>query len=235
MSVLRTVQKLNKRARQRVVFITLCVALTASSGELALGGTFTAFGPEAFERSTGAPVTETRTVTILDPNTHYFIKIHNGSLEDGEFEKVSSSVIALNEVQVLGPEEFNQTVSSIEKPVSLSSSNELTVEVRGKPGGIIVIEIVGIDNENSLAARMSVRAEHVARLNALRDAGRLIIAGPNPAIDSDDPGDAGFTGSIIIAEFDSLQTAQTWADADPYIEVGAYASVSVKPFRKVLP
>jgi hypothetical protein len=99
----------------------------------------------------------------------------------------------------------------------------------------MLYSIVGIDNDDSLAARMSVRAEHVARLNALRDAGRLIIAGPNPAIDSDDPGDAGFSGSIIIAEFDSLQTAQGWADADPYIEAGAYASVSVKPFRKVLP
>jgi len=99
----------------------------------------------------------------------------------------------------------------------------------------MLYSIVGIDNENSLSARMSVRAEHVARLNALRDAGRLIIAGPNPAIDSDDPGDAGFTGSIIVAEFDSLQAAKNWADADPYIESGAYASVSVKPFKKALP
>ena len=95
--------------------------------------------------------------------------------------------------------------------------------------------IVGIDNENSLAARTAVRAEHVARLNALRDEGRLIVAGPNPAIDSDDPGESGFTGSIIIAEFDSLQAAQAWADEDPYIKSGAYASVSVKPFKKVLP
>ena len=99
----------------------------------------------------------------------------------------------------------------------------------------MLYSIVGIDNEDSLDARMSVRPAHVARLNELRDAGRLIIAGPNPAIDSDDPGDAGFTGSIIIAEFDSLQAAQTWADADPYVESGAYASVSVKPFKKVLP
>ena len=95
--------------------------------------------------------------------------------------------------------------------------------------------IVGIDNANSLEARMAVRSEHVARLNLLRDEGRLVIAGPNPAIDSDDPGDAGFTGSIIIAEFDSLQAAQAWADDDPYIKSGAYASVSVKPFKKVLP
>jgi uncharacterized protein YciI len=99
----------------------------------------------------------------------------------------------------------------------------------------MLYSIVGIDNENSLAARISVRTEHVARLNELRDAGRLIIAGPNPAIDSDDPGEAGFSGSIIIAEFDSLQAAQAWADVDPYIESGAYASVSVKPFKRVLP
>ena len=99
----------------------------------------------------------------------------------------------------------------------------------------MLYSIVGIDRENSLEARMSARADHVARLNQLKQEGRLIIAGPNPAIDSDDPGEAGFSGSIIIAEFDSLSAAQTWADADPYIESGAYASVSVKPFKKVLP
>ena len=99
----------------------------------------------------------------------------------------------------------------------------------------MLYSIVGIDNEDSIAARMAVRSEHVERLNALRDAGQLIIAGPNPAIDSEDPGDAGFTGSIIIAEFDSLQAAQAWADEDPYIKSGAYASVSVKPFKRVLP
>ncbi len=95
--------------------------------------------------------------------------------------------------------------------------------------------IVGIDRENSLEARMSARPDHVARLEALKQEGRLIIAGPNPAIDSEDPGAAGFSGSIIIAEFDSLQAAQAWADEDPYIKSGAYQSVSVKPFKKVLP
>ncbi len=99
----------------------------------------------------------------------------------------------------------------------------------------MLYSIVGIDNENSLEARMSVRANHVARLNELKNEGRLIIAGPNPAIDSDDPGGAGFSGSIIIAEFDSLADAQDWADDDPYIESGAYAAVTVKPFKKVLP
>ena len=99
----------------------------------------------------------------------------------------------------------------------------------------MLYSIVGIDHPNSLQARMAVRGEHVARLSELRDQGRLIIAGPNPAIDSEDPGEAGFSGSLIIAEFDSLQAAQEWADADPYIKSGAYASVSVKPFKKVLP
>lgn len=99
----------------------------------------------------------------------------------------------------------------------------------------MLYSIIGIDNENSLQARLSVRADHLARLNALRDEGRLIIAGPNPAIDNEDPGEAGFTGSLIIAEFETLAAAQAWADADPYVESGAYASVSVKPFKKVLP
>lgn len=99
----------------------------------------------------------------------------------------------------------------------------------------MLYSIVGTDKEHSLEARIAVRSDHVARLNALKDQGRLIIAGPNPAIDSPDPGDAGFSGSIIIAEFASLADAQAWADADPYIAAGAYESVMVKPFNRVLP
>ena len=99
----------------------------------------------------------------------------------------------------------------------------------------MLYSIVGIDNPNSLDARLAVRSEHVARLQELLAQGRLIIAGPNPAIDCDDPGEAGFSGSIIIAEFDSLQAAEDWAGDDPYIKSGAYASVMVKPFKKVLP
>jgi uncharacterized protein YciI len=91
------------------------------------------------------------------------------------------------------------------------------------------------DVENSLEKRLSVRDQHVARLNELKDEGRLIIAGPHPAIDSPDPGDAGFTGSLIVAEFESLNTAQAWADSDPYIEAGVYKKVIVKPFKLVLP
>ncbi|EGR1513028.1 YciI family protein [Vibrio vulnificus] len=89
------------------------------------------------------------------------------------------------------------------------------------------------DVENSLGKRLSVRPQHLERLQALQDEGRLLTAGPMPAIDSDNPGDAGFTGSTVIAEFPSLQEAQAWADADPYIAAGVYANVIVKPFKKV--
>ncbi|MBA5762623.1 YciI family protein [Vibrio sp. 404] len=89
------------------------------------------------------------------------------------------------------------------------------------------------DVENSLEKRLKVRAEHLARLQTLQDEGRLLTAGPMPAIDSENPADAGFTGSTVIAQFDSLQDAQGWADADPYIEAGVYQSVIVKPFKKV--
>lgn len=95
--------------------------------------------------------------------------------------------------------------------------------------------IVGHDVENSLEARMGARPAHLERLNQLKDEGRLLLAGPNPAIDSDAPGEAGFTGSLIVAEFESLEAAQTWADADPYIAAGVYDSVTIKPFIKALP
>lgn len=95
--------------------------------------------------------------------------------------------------------------------------------------------IVGQDAPDSLNKRRDARADHLARLHNLQDEGRLLLAGPFPAIDSNDPGPAGFTGSLIVAEFDSLDSAQTWADEDPYLAAGVYASVSVKPFKKVLP
>ena len=93
--------------------------------------------------------------------------------------------------------------------------------------------IISQDVEDSLEKRMSVRADHIARLQALQNEGRMLIAGPHPAIDSDDPGPAGFTGSLIVAEFDSLEAAQTWADEDPYIGAGVYENVIVKPFKKI--
>ena len=95
--------------------------------------------------------------------------------------------------------------------------------------------IVGQDTADSLERRLAARPAHVERLHALQQAGRLLLAGPFPAIDSNDPGAAGFTGSLIVAEFDTLADAQAWAEADPYVTAGVYAGVSVKPFRKTLP
>ena len=95
--------------------------------------------------------------------------------------------------------------------------------------------IISQDVDDSLEKRKSAREAHLLRLTQLKDEGRLIIAGPHPALDTENPGDAGFTGSLIIAEFARLIEAQTWADADPYIQAGVYKQVSVKPFKKVLP
>ena len=91
------------------------------------------------------------------------------------------------------------------------------------------------DIENSLPLRQQARPAHLARLQTLNEQGRLLVAGPMPAVDSDNPGEAGFSGSTVIAEFASLQEAQAWADADPYVAAGVYANVIVKPFKKVLP
>jgi uncharacterized protein YciI len=95
--------------------------------------------------------------------------------------------------------------------------------------------IVGEDHPESLAARLKARPAHVERLKALQEEGRLILAGPFPSIDSPDPGPAGFSGSLIVADFASLDAAKSWADADPYIAAGVYAKVTVKPFNKALP
>jgi len=95
--------------------------------------------------------------------------------------------------------------------------------------------IEGFDGEGVLAQRLAARADHLARLLALRDEGRLLLAGPCPAIDAEDPGPAGFSGSIVIAEFASLEDARAWADADPYVAAGVYARVEVRPFKRVLP
>lgn len=95
--------------------------------------------------------------------------------------------------------------------------------------------IISEDVTNSLSKRQGARPAHLARLETLKQEGRLILAGPHPAIDSNDPGDAGFSGSLVVAEFESLSAAQTWADADPYIDAGVYQRVTVKPFKKVLP
>ena len=95
--------------------------------------------------------------------------------------------------------------------------------------------IISEDKPGTLELRLAARPAHLERLNALLQEGRLLLAGPHPAIDSSDPGEAGFSGSLVVAEFASLDDAQTWAAADPYITAGVYAQVTVKPFKKVLP
>ncbi|MEE9343875.1 MAG: YciI family protein [Gammaproteobacteria bacterium] len=95
--------------------------------------------------------------------------------------------------------------------------------------------IIGEDIPGTLHKRLDSRPAHVNRLNTLKDEGRLIIAGPFPALDNEDPGDAGFTGSLIIAEFNSLEDAQQWAEQDPYVSAGVYQKLTVKPYKKVLP
>lgn len=93
--------------------------------------------------------------------------------------------------------------------------------------------IISVDHPDTLEKRLAARADHLARLEALRDADRLTLAGPHPAVDSDNPGTTGFTGSLVVAKFDSLQAAQQWAEADPYLAAGVYAQVTVKPFKRV--
>ena len=95
--------------------------------------------------------------------------------------------------------------------------------------------IIAEDLPNSLDRRLEARPRHLQRLENLKADGRLILAGPHPAVDGEDPGPAGFTGSLVVAEFPDLDAALAWADADPYVEAGVYASVTVKPFKKVLP
>lgn len=95
--------------------------------------------------------------------------------------------------------------------------------------------IMSEDKPDSMEQRVKARPAHLARLNELRDQGRLLLAGPHPALDTPDPGPAGFTGSLVVAEFANLQQAQAWAEADPYHSAGVYAQVTVKPFKKVLP
>lgn len=95
--------------------------------------------------------------------------------------------------------------------------------------------IIAQDRAGSLERRLAARPEHLKRLEALKNEGRLVLAGPHPAIDSEDPGPAGFSGSLVVADFASLEAARAWAEADPYVAAGVYAEVAVKPFRKVLP
>ncbi|KGM52119.1 BolA family transcriptional regulator [Lysobacter concretionis Ko07 = DSM 16239] len=95
--------------------------------------------------------------------------------------------------------------------------------------------IEGYDGNDVLERRQAARSEHLARLTSLRDLGRLLLAGPCPAVDAEDPGPAGFSGSLVVAEFESLEAARAWADADPYVAAGVYVRTEVRPFKRVLP
>lgn len=100
---------------------------------------------------------------------------------------------------------------------------------------MMLYAIIAEDAADSLSKRLATRPAHLARLQTLQDQGRLVLAGPHPAIDAENPGEAGFSGSLIVAEFPDLQSAKTWADADPYFAAGVYAGVTVKPFKQVFP
>lgn len=143
-----------------LLFLLLCVLVGS-----VLAGTFNAFGPKTYPRETGDPVTVVDQFSVLNPSAEFTLRIYNGGLVDGEFEKVSSSVIKLNGVQIVGPDEFNQNVSLLEKPVSLLASNELSVEVRGKPGGAITLEIVGVDNDAPTISATASPAPNAAGWN----------------------------------------------------------------------
>lgn len=133
----------DRRAPRTAGLLWLCLLASAP----AAAGTFTAFGPETYRRDTGAPVTIVKSFSVLNPNTSYVLRVHNGGMEDGDFEKVSSSTITMNGTEVLGPNDLNQNVTIVEKPVTLRSANEIAVQVRGKPGGAIAVEVIGTDND----------------------------------------------------------------------------------------
>src|SRR6202008_317509 len=130
---------------RRALFVLLVLLSVAAL--LVYAGTFTVFGPKNYTRGTGAPVTVTDTFSVINPNTQYTLKAFNGGLQNSEAELVSSSVVTLNGVQVLGPSDFNQNVTEVDVPVTLQASNTLSVQVRGRPGGVLTILIVGVDNE----------------------------------------------------------------------------------------
>jgi hypothetical protein len=121
--------------------------LLATGTALARAGTFTAFGPQDYTRSTGAPVTVTNSFSVLNPNTQYTLKAFNGGLQDSQTELVSSGTVILNGVEVIGPSNFNQNVTEVDVPVTLQAGNTLSVQVRGQPGGVLTIEVIGVDND----------------------------------------------------------------------------------------
>lgn len=137
---------MNTRVRFGLLF-SLLFAFSLFSAPPSQAGTWDAFGPKTYVRSTGAPVTVTDTFAVLNPATQFTLRVTNGGLVDGQYELVSSSVITLNGVQVVGPSNFNQHVTVLSVPITLQATNEIDVQVRGKPGGAIAVEVIGVDND----------------------------------------------------------------------------------------
>src|SRR6266567_3960399 len=147
----------------RASFVLLVLLSVAAL--LVCAGTFTGFGPKNYTRGTGAPVTVTDTFTVFNPATQYTLKAFNGGLQNSQTELVSSSVVTLNGVQVLGPSDFNQNVTEIDVPVTLQASNTISVQVRGQPGGVLTILIVGVDNQPPTVTAKASPAPNAAGWN----------------------------------------------------------------------
>lgn len=143
----RIYKSIQQRQREFCRVVLAIGALLIAATSWAKAGTFVAFGPQDYQRGTGAPVTVTTNFSVLNPNTQYTLKAFNGGLQDDQTELVSNSIVTVNGIQVIGSNNFNQQVTEVDVPVTLQGSNTLTVEVRGRPGGLLTIEIIGVDND----------------------------------------------------------------------------------------
>jgi hypothetical protein len=201
----------------RVVTGTAIDAAGNQATGVASAGTFVAFGPETYLRGTGNPVTVTKTFSVFNPNTLYTLRIGNGGLVDGEFERVSSSVFVLNGVQIVGPDEFNQRVATIEKRIILSQTNQLSVEVRGKPGGGLIVQIIGEDNDPPVITAVANPAPNAAGWNNspvavtfdCSDAISGIATCPSPATVSTEGANQPVTGTAVDSAGNTAQATVT--------------------------
>jgi RHS repeat-associated protein len=139
--------KATRQCHAQVCRILLGLGVLLTIGQSAFAGTFTAFGPQNYTRGTGDPITVTNSFSVLNPNTQYTLKVFNGGLQDASTELVSSTIVTLNGVQVVGTNNFNQNVTEVDVPVTLQGTNTLAVQVRGQPGGVLTVEIIGVDND----------------------------------------------------------------------------------------
>src|SRR5215469_14957344 len=143
-STTRSFRARRSSALSRIAFVAAIFLICAASAD---AGTFPVFGPQNYTRGTGAPVTVTNSFSVLNPNVQYTLKAFNGGLQDNQSELVSSGFVIVNGVQVLGPSDFNQNVSEKDIPITLQAANTISVGVRGKPGGVLTIEVIGVDND----------------------------------------------------------------------------------------